>query len=111
MFPMLETVVSGWVVPARHFERAGASQDDVIAGYRELTGKSVMLPKWAYGFWQSRERYRTQKELVDIVKEYRRRRIPIDNIVLDWFYWPEDAWGSHDFDKSRFIECLGQVAR
>jgi alpha-D-xyloside xylohydrolase len=81
---------------------AGTNQDDVIAGYRELTGKSVMLPKWAYGFWQSRERYRTQKELVDIVKEYRKRRIPLDNIVLDWNYWPEDAWGSHDFDKSRF---------
>jgi alpha-D-xyloside xylohydrolase len=80
----------------------GTTQDDVIAGYRELTGKSVMLPKWAYGFWQSRERYRTQKELVDIVKEYRKRRIPLDNIVLDWNYWPEDAWGSHDFDKARF---------
>jgi alpha-D-xyloside xylohydrolase len=81
---------------------AGTNQDDVIAGYRELTGKSVMLPKWAYGFWQSRERYRTQKELVDIVKEYRKRRIPLDNIVLDWNYWPEDAWGSHDFDQARF---------
>jgi alpha-D-xyloside xylohydrolase len=81
---------------------AGADQHDVIAGYRELTGKSVMLPKWAYGFWQSRERYKTQAEVVDAVKEYRRRKIPLDNIVLDWNYWPEDAWGSHDFDKSRF---------
>ena len=81
---------------------AGNDQQDVIAGYRELTGKSVMLPKWAYGFWQSRERYKTQAEIVDVVKEYRRRRIPLDNIVLDWNYWPENAWGSHDFDKSRF---------
>ena len=81
---------------------AGTSQDDVIAGYRELTGKSVMLPKWAYGYWQSRERYTNQKELVDVVREYRKRKIPLDNIVLDWNYWPEDAWGSHDFDKSRF---------
>ena len=81
---------------------AGADQHDVIAGYRELTGKSVMLPKWAYGFWQSRERYKTQAEIVDAVKEYRKRRIPLDNIVLDWNYWPENAWGSHDFDKARF---------
>ncbi|MBC8024871.1 MAG: DUF4968 domain-containing protein, partial [Steroidobacteraceae bacterium] len=81
---------------------AGKSQDDVIAGYRELTGKSVMLPRWAYGFWQSRERYKTQAEVVDAVKEYRKRKIPLDNIVLDWNYWPEDAWGSHEFDKTRF---------
>ncbi len=86
---------------------AGTSQDDVISGYRELTGKAVMLPKWAYGFWQSRQRYTNQKELVDVVAEYRKRKIPIDNIVLDWFYWPEDAWGSHDFDKARFPDPQG----
>ena len=81
---------------------AGDDTDDVISGYRELTGKSVMLPKWVYGFWQSRERYQSQKELVDVVKEYRKRKIPLDNIVLDWSYWPQDAWGSHDFDKAHF---------
>ena len=81
---------------------AGASQDEVISGYRTLTGKAVMLPRWAYGFWQSRQRYTTQKELLDVAAEYRRRKIPIDNIVLDWFYWKEDAWGSHEFDKARF---------
>ncbi len=90
---------------------AGNSQDDVIAGYRELTGKSVMLPKWAYGFWQSRQRYTNQKELLDVVVEYRKRKIPIDNIVLDWFYWPENAWGSHDFDKARFPDPKGMVEK
>lgn len=80
----------------------GDDLDEVIAGYRQLTGKAVLLPKWAYGFWQSRQRYTTQQELVDVVKEYRRRKIPLDNIVLDWFYWPEDAWGSHAFDRTRF---------
>jgi alpha-D-xyloside xylohydrolase len=88
---------------------AGASQDDVIAGYRELTGKAVMLPKWAYGFWQSRQRYTNQKELLDVVAEYRKRKIPLDNIVLDWFYWPEDAWGSHEFDKARFPDPKAMV--
>ncbi len=76
----------------------GNNGDDVISGYRELTGKSQIMPKWAMGLWQSRERYRTQEQLVDIIKEYRKRKIPFDNIVLDWQYWPEDKWGDHDFD-------------
>jgi alpha-D-xyloside xylohydrolase len=88
---------------------AGQSQDEVVAGYRQLTGKAVMLPRWAYGFWQSRQRYTTQAELLGVVAEYRKRRIPLDNIVLDWFYWPEDAWGSHEFDKSRFPDPRGMV--
>lgn len=88
---------------------AGENQDEVIAGYRELTGKAVMLPRWAYGFWQSRQRYTNQKELVDTVAEYRKRNIPLDNIVLDWFYWKEDQWGSHQFDKTRFPDPKGMV--
>jgi len=88
---------------------AGASQDDVIAGYRALTGKAVMLPKWAYGFWQSRQRYTTQAELLGVVAEYRKRKIPLDNIVMDWFYWNEDAWGSHEFDKARFPDPKGMI--
>jgi len=81
---------------------AGANADEVIAGYRALTGKAVMMPRWAYGFWQSRQRYTTQAELLDAVAGYRKRRIPLDNIVMDWFYWKEDQWGSHQFDKTRF---------
>lgn len=88
---------------------AGADADAVIAGYRALTGKAVMLPKWAYGFWQSRERYKSQDELVGVLDEYRRRKLPIDNIVLDWSYWPEDAWGSHDFDPTHFPDPEGMV--
>jgi alpha-D-xyloside xylohydrolase len=90
---------------------AGTSQDDVISGYRELTGKAVMLPKWAYGFWQSRQRYTNQKELLEVVNEYRKRKIPIDNIVLDWFYWKEDSWGTHEFDKARFPDPKGMVEK
>ncbi len=67
------------------------------------------MPRWAYGFWQSRQRYTTQKELVDVVAEYRKRKIPLDNIVLDWFYWKEDQWGSHEFDKTRFPDPKGMV--
>ncbi|WP_410795933.1 TIM-barrel domain-containing protein [Parvularcula sp. LCG005] len=87
----------------------GDKIDDVIAGYRTLTGESVMLPKWAYGFWQSRQRYTTQDELLDALKGYRDRKIPIDNIVLDWFYWPEKEWGSHKFDLERFPDAAAMV--
>ncbi|MDP3801886.1 TIM-barrel domain-containing protein [Brevundimonas sp.] len=80
----------------------GDDLDEVISGYRGLTGKAVMLPRWAYGFWQSRQRYNTQTEVVDTVRRYRELGLPIDNVVQDWFYWPENAWGSHDFDPARF---------
>lgn len=80
----------------------GNDMDDVIAGYRTLTGKAPVMPKWAMGYWQSRERYKTQDEILSTLAEFRRREIPIDNIVIDWFHWPEDSWGSHEFDKTRF---------
>lgn len=80
----------------------GRDMDEVIGGYRALTGKSQVMPKWAMGYWQSRERYKTQDEILATLKEFRRRQIPIDNIVQDWSYWPEDAWGSHEFDAARF---------
>lgn len=80
----------------------GENIDQIISGYRTLTGKAQIMPEWAYGFWQSRERYKTQKELVGALREFRKRQIPIDNIVMDWSYWEQDQWGSHEFDKARF---------
>jgi alpha-D-xyloside xylohydrolase len=87
----------------------GNSMDDVISGYRTLTGKSQIMPKWAMGFWQSRERYKTQNEIVETLAEFRKRDIPIDNIVQDWSYWPEPEWGSHKFDRERFPDPQGMV--
>lgn len=87
----------------------GNNPDEVISGYRTLTGKAPVMPKWAMGFWQSRERYRSQDELINVVKEYRKRGIPLDNIVLDWSYWPVDAWGSHEFDPKFFPDPEGMV--
>ena len=80
----------------------GNNMDEVISGYRNVTGKAPIVPKWALGFWQSRERYKTQDEILNIVSEFRKRKIPIDNIVLDWNYWKEADWGSQEFDESRF---------
>jgi len=80
----------------------GRNMDEVISGYRHLTGKAPIVPKWALGFWQSRERYKTQHEILSVADEFRKRKIPIDNIVLDWSYWKETAWGNQEFDETRF---------
>ena len=81
---------------------SGENYDRVISGYREITGQAPIIPKWALGFWQSRERYSTQEELVGTLAEMRRLHIPVDNIVQDWHYWKEDQWGSHQFDETRY---------
>ena len=81
---------------------AGNDMDEVIAGYRTLTGRAPVYPKWALGYWQSRERYKNSSEIEQTLQEFRRRHLPIDNIVQDWNYWAEDQWGSHQFEQSRF---------
>jgi alpha-D-xyloside xylohydrolase len=80
----------------------GPDLDAVVAGYRRVTGQAPMMPRWAFGFWQSRERYKTQQESLDVLDGFRSRHIPIDVIVQDWQYWKIDTWGSHQFDKERF---------
>src|SRR5262245_46846879 len=80
----------------------GPELDQVIAGYRSLTGRATMLPRWAFGFWQSKNKYETQQEVLNTLAEFRKRQIPIDNIVQDWQYWRADDWGSHQFDAARF---------
>jgi alpha-D-xyloside xylohydrolase len=87
----------------------GDNIDDVIHGYRTITGKAPIMPKWVMGFWQSREKYNTQEEILDALAGFRKRNIPIDNIVLDWLHWREDSWGSHEFDKDRFPDPKAMV--
>jgi alpha-D-xyloside xylohydrolase len=87
----------------------GKNTDDVISGYRTITGKAVIMPQWAMGLWQSRERYKTQDEILNTVKEFRDRKIPLDNIVEDWSYWKQDQWGSQEFDETRFPNPTGMI--
>jgi alpha-D-xyloside xylohydrolase len=87
----------------------GPELDAVVAGYRELTGAAPMLPQWAWGFWQCRERYQTQSELLGVVAEYRRRGIPLDGIIQDWQYWKTGEWGTHDFDPARYPDPTAMV--
>lgn len=82
---------------------AGGSFDAVTRNLHILTGPAPLLPRWAFGFAQSKERYVNAQELVDVVREYRRRQIPLDLIVLDWKSWPNGAgWGQKEFDPRRF---------
>lgn len=80
----------------------GRTVDELIAGYRLLTGRAAMLPKWAFGYVQSKEAYHSQQELIDIASEYRRRGIPLDCVVQDWNTWEEGAWGNKMVDKKRY---------
>jgi alpha-D-xyloside xylohydrolase len=80
----------------------GPEADAVIRRYRELTGEAPLFPKWAYGYIQSKERYKTQEELLDIARGYRERGIPMDCVVQDWQYWPQGLWGQKSFDPARF---------
>ena len=87
----------------------GPEIDQVIAGYRRVTGQAPMMPLWAYGLWQCRQRYETQQQSLDVLDGFRSRGIPLDNIVQDWFYWKADQWGSHQFDPQRFPDPEGWI--
>jgi alpha-D-xyloside xylohydrolase len=87
----------------------GPGLDRVVSGYRALTGPASLLPRWAYGFWQSKNKYDTQREVLGTLAEFRRRRIPIDSIVQDWQYWQPDSWGTHEFDASRYPDPAGMI--
>ena len=89
----------------------GPDFDRIIADYRELTGAAPMFGKWAYGYWQSKNKYKTEDEILSVAKGYRNRHIPIDNIVQDWFWWTKT--GEFVFNKSypdpkKMIEELHQ---
>lgn len=90
----------------------GPTPDGIIADVRELTGDTPMLPLWAYGFFQSRERYSTQQESIDVLKTFRKQGVPIDVMIQDWRYWPEwhgtdSTWNGHCFDPQRFPDPKG----
>jgi alpha-D-xyloside xylohydrolase len=76
----------------------GPELDKVIAGYRELTGPAPLFGKWAYGFWQCKNRYKSQDEILGVARKYRELHIPVDNIVQDWFWW--NRKGEFVFNKN-----------
>ena len=87
----------------------GPDFDKIIAGYRELTGEAPLFGEWAYGYWQCKNRYDSQAELLTIVKKYRDLHIPLDNIVQDWFWWNimgDPVWNKNYPDPKGMIEQL-----
>jgi len=85
----------------------GPEFDQIVAGYRDLTGQVPMFGRWAYGFWQCKNKYNTQQELLGVAHKYREMQIPLDNIVQDWFWWY--TMGEPVFDKSRYPDPKGMV--
>jgi len=81
----------------------GGNADGVIACMRELTGQVPMFPLWTYGFFQSKERYKSQDELLDVVKKYRELKVPLDGIIQDWQYWGNNyLWNAMEFLNVEF---------
>ncbi|PQV48999.1 alpha-D-xyloside xylohydrolase [Jejuia pallidilutea] len=86
----------------------GGNPAEVISEYQNLTGKAPLFPKTAYGFWQCRERYHNQEELLENAHEMREREIPVDNIVQDWFYWPKGTKGP-EWDRAKYPDPEAMV--
>jgi alpha-D-xyloside xylohydrolase len=80
----------------------GPEPSQVIAQYRQLTGAAPLLPLWAYGFWQCRERYSSQQQILDTAAEFRKREIPVDVLVQDWQYWGKYGWNAMKFDEKYY---------
>ncbi|REE01991.1 glycoside hydrolase family 31 protein [Marinoscillum furvescens] len=87
---------------------AGENPGEVIAQNHVLTGQTPLFPKKAYGFWQCRERYHNQAELLENAREMRNREIPVDYIVQDWFYWPKGTKGP-EWDRNKYPDAQAMV--
>ena len=88
----------------------GKNADGVVARMRNLTGKVPMIPLWTYGFWQSKERYKSQDELIDVVKKYRDLQVPLDGIIQDWQYWGNNyQWNAMDFISPDFPDSKKMI--
>jgi len=90
---------------------AGSSIDELIKGIRKLTGTAVMLPRWAFGYIQSRERYKTQADVLETAEEFLARGIPVSCIVQDWSTWEKGKWGSKYVDKERFPDIKSMITK
>ena len=86
----------------------GPDFDKIVAAYRDLTGQAPMFGRWAYGFWQCKNRYKSQEELLGVARKYRDLHIPVDNLVQDWFWW--NRKGEFVFNKN-YPDPKGMVDR
>lgn len=90
----------------------GQNADGVVAQMRDLTGQSPLIPLWTLGYWQCRERYTSQEEIVNVVEKYRNLKVPLDGIIQDWQYWgPNTNWNSMNFDNPSYSEPQKMIDR
>ena len=88
----------------------GMTADGNVALIRQLTGDVPMLPLWSYGFWQSRERYKSREELTEVVDKYRQLGVPLDGIIMDWQYWDSNyLWNAMEFLNPNFPNAKGMI--
>jgi alpha-D-xyloside xylohydrolase len=88
----------------------GPEPSHVLAQYREFTGAAPLLPRWAYGYWQCRERYSSQQQILDMAAEFRKRKVPVDVLVQDWRYWGKYGWNAMRFDESDYPDPAAMMS-
>jgi alpha-D-xyloside xylohydrolase len=87
----------------------GPEIDQIIHQYREMTGHAPMYGEWTYGFWQSKDRYKSSEELLNIAAEYRAAHVPLDNIVQDWYWWVHQ--GDPEFRPDAYPDVPGTLTK
>jgi alpha-D-xyloside xylohydrolase len=92
-----------------YFCYGDGTAEAALKACRHLTGQAPLMPKWMLGFWQCKERYASQEELLGVARKYRELKVPVDGIIQDWQYWPsgDNTWGSHLFDPNRYPDPVG----
>jgi len=95
----------------RYYIFTGADIGGILKCYHRITGMPSMLPRWTFGYIQSKERYQSSAELEDIVSSFRSKNIPVDCIVQDWFSWEDGLWGEKKFDKKRYPDLPSTVKK
>lgn len=89
---------------------AGPDAERILATYRQLTGETPILPKWAYGYIHCRERFKSSHEILDNAREFRQRQLPVDVMVQDWQYWGKHGWNAMKFDETQYPDPAGLVS-
>jgi len=99
-FPLELNLSSSAADAVDYYVLYGPQMDRIIHEYRSMTGHVPLFPQWAYGFFQSKDRYSSQTEILDIASQYRTRHIPLDAIVQDWFWWKQGGEGDPEFNAN-----------
>lgn len=88
----------------------GPTADEIIGEYRQATGDAPLFPRAAYGFWQCRERYSSQEQILAAARQFRSNNIPVDFIVQDWQYWGNHGWGAYEWDLNNYPDPTNMIA-